>query len=46
MYTFDENQEKAFLLLQDLIKYDLKKNGINIEFDKKYLINYYNKKIN
>lgn len=45
MYTINENQEKAFLLIENLIKYDLEKNNINIDFNKDYLIKYYNKEI-
>ncbi len=45
MYIFQENQEKAFLLIEDLIKYDLNKNKININFNKDYLIKYYKKEI-
>jgi hypothetical protein len=46
MNSLNENQEKVFYLLEELIKYDLNKNKIEIDFNKNYLINYYNNKIN
>ena len=42
MYKFDVIQDKSFNELKNLINYDLKKNNINLDLDKKFFLNYYN----